>query len=300
MGNTQTEQAKPEIKALHERAMLVELSFSYWTGRKFDKQASDETADAHKSDRDMLSTTKMLVRPEVLKPITQVDNEIRAMHRKLTLPWGKNGVGIILADQYLNYLQKMGALKQKREQRVDFLLKLYPTLLEQAPTLLGDLYDPSDYPTPEQLRRRFRVSIEPSQVPDSEDFRCRITGREAAEIRAEMDKNLEDRLDKATKAIYTRLAKVIARMIERLSQYKTVDGKLNGVFKATLVTNIKDLVGIIPDLNLLGDPKIEALCKEIDDKLCSEEADILRQDEVTRQAVLTDAEAIYKKMQAYL
>jgi len=60
----------------------------------------------------------------------------------------------------------------------------------------------------------------------------------------------------------------------------------------SLLTNVTDLVNILPDLNFTEDPKLEEMRKEIEGKLCDITADQLRDSKYLRNLALEAAEGL--------
>jgi len=71
-------------------------------------------------------------------------------------------------------------------------------------------------------------------------------------------------------------------------------------FHATLVTNVFDLVDLLPRLNVNQDEELNRFAAEIKDRLCSFTARDLKKNAILRVATATDAAEILTKMGAVL
>lgn len=82
-------------------------------------------------------------------------------------------------------------------------------------------------------------------------------------------------------------------MVERLHDPKAI-------FRDTLVSNIVDLVNLLPALNVAEDPDLESMRSRVESILAGLKAEDLREDKALRQETAKDAESILRDMQAYM
>jgi hypothetical protein len=71
-------------------------------------------------------------------------------------------------------------------------------------------------------------------------------------------------------------------------------------FHASLVTNVFDLVDLLPRLNVNQDEVLNRFAAEIKDRLCNFSAHDLKKNEILRVATATDAAQILSQMDAVL
>ena len=91
---------------------------------------------------------------------------------------------------------------------------------------------------------------------------------------------------------FNRLHDVVRKAADKLTD-KTA------IFRDSLITNIQDLVDLLPRLNLTGDPRLEDLRREVADKLLGYEPEALRRDQFARQETAQAAEKILAAMAGY-
>lgn len=94
--------------------------------------------------------------------------------------------------------------------------------------------------------------------------------------------NARQRLSKGTEELWKRLREVVKHMVDRLNEPESR-------FHATLVTNIADLVSLLPQLNVNQDPDLDRCASQIRDRLCNYTAQDLKKHGLLR--VTTAAEA---------
>ena len=119
-------------------------------------------------------------------------------------------------------------------------------------------------------------------------------------VKRDIEHQIEERLHDAVGDLYRRFGEAVERVSERLQE----DG--NGkplVFRDSMISNIRDLVDIVPRLNIFGDDELARLCEQVKDKIASVEPDSLRPsktfDPVARARVKRDADDLMEKFAGY-
>jgi hypothetical protein len=277
---------------LHDEAMIVRLSISQWTARKFDRRVSQKVAQDYEVDTEVGRYNKILVAKEAIQTITQAVSAARAFHYENTLPWNDGGDRILPSKNFLAYSKKMREFKQHMEQAVDEFVENYEVYREEARKRLGKMFSVEDYPGRREIGRKFGFSFDIDPVPSSSDFRVTLQSKDMSRIQKQLDKRVEERVVAATKDLYVRLSEVVQRFAEKLSDKEAI-------FRDSLVENVVELVNLLPRLNIGNDPALEKVRVETKKKLCAFEPDSLRKDGKVRSKAAEDAKAILKKMSAY-
>lgn len=287
---------------LDERALLVKLSISTWSARKTDKEVSREITEQKDARSDRGTFRKVLISRDALKKIQKVETAARTTHRTLTLPWNDDGARIITTEGYGHYAKVMRDYRKSMQDAVDEFLEGYDDLVKQAKTELGKLFNAEDYPAPEEIRAKFNFEVEPTQIPVSRDFRAKVSASDAKAIAKDIEARTKARMDHAVKDVWRRVAELTERMFTRLQEYKPREGLhgAEGVFRASLVENIRDLAEIMPSLNLNDDPEITKVHKELVEHLCHYDVEDLREDAAARKRTAKKAKSIYDKVSKYL
>jgi hypothetical protein len=100
-------------------------------------------------------------------------------------------------------------------------------------------------------------------------------------------------LTRGTEDLWKRLRDVVSHMVDRLSEPETR-------FHATLVTNIFDLVSLLPQLNVNQDPDLERFAAQIRNSLCNYTAQDLKKHDILRATTAADAAGIVAQMDQVL
>jgi hypothetical protein len=179
------------------------------------------------------------------------------------------------------------------ERKVEDFLALYPSYIEQVRPELNGLFREEDYPSVEKLRAKFGVKLEVLPIPSGEDFRVTMSADEQARVAQEIDANVRQSLARGTVDLWKRLQDVVSHMVDRLNEPESR-------FHASLVSNVLDLVNLLPQLNVGEDPQLNRFAGEIRNKLCGFTARDLKTNDVLRVATANDAAALLYEMDAVL
>jgi hypothetical protein len=298
------------------RAMLVALKISTWSARKYDRKASNEVANAHGASEDAGRYNKLLVAREALAEIIKVDGQLRTYHYKHTLPWSDEGSRILPAAHFMTYSQAMKLMRRERAGAVEKFLGEYPELVKDARARLKTLFNKADYPGEDEIESRFRVDISLMPFPDSEDFRVNLADERVEEIRAEIEERVNGAVGEATKSLWQRVYEQVAHMSERLKIYDEPSPKLQAKgkkatkpeakervanpFRDSLVENLRELAGLLPTLNFVGDPELNKMAKRLERELCEHEPEVLRSNKELRVKQAKTADQILASMRHYV
>lgn len=291
-----------------QRAMLLKVVIHQWKGRSHDKRISDEVAERYEADENMGTYLKQLVAKERLAMIGSLTSQIRQLWYERTLPWLDQGTRILPNALYFKTMEQMDALIHKREDAVLELANKWEEVVEEAKLRLNGLFNEDDYPSPTALRNAYRIQVIPMPFPKGADFRMGVLGPEnevqEAELRAEVDDAVKNAVADATRELWQRIHDVTSKMADRLPAYtvRQRGGKaiVNNPFRDTLVENIRDLVELLPALNVTDDPVLDGLTDKIRDQLCTHDAEALRNDPKLRRQTARAAEKILKEVSDFL
>jgi hypothetical protein len=277
-----------------ERAMLAAVHISIWTAVKHDRKVSHEVAQQHGAHEGAGRYNKQLLREaEKLESLRSLSGQIRQYFYKITLPWSDEGYRLLPAHFFFELTTKMREFETAFAQQVEEFLAVYPRYIELVRPELNGLFREEDYPSAEKLRSKFGVRLEVLPIPSGEDFRVTLSKEEQARVAREIDENVRQSLQRGTEDLWARLKGVVSHMVDRLKEPESH-------FHASLVTNIFDLVDLLPRLNVNQDEELNRFAGEIKDRLCGFKASDLKKNEILRVATANDAAQILTEMDAVL
>jgi len=137
-------------------------------------------------------------------------------------------------------------------------------------------------------------------VPDADHFIAKLATDDTDRVKRDLERHIEEQLHDAVGDLYRRLGEAVGRVSDRLQE--DGNGKLF-VFRNSMIENIRDLVDVVPRLNIFGDDALARLCQEVKDRIASVEPDALRPsktfDPAARAQVKRDADDLAEKFAGY-
>ena len=280
--------------SIENECMVVNLRISVWAGHRLDKEWSqDATREAGAAD-DAARVNKHLIPKKAFKTITSTSAAVRNHFYEHTLPWKDNGDRLLTRVMYTKFIEEHERLVGEFNTAVDtFLKRDYPAVVEQASFHMGDLFNIADYPAPQDLRAKFYMLLDIDVVTEAGDFRVEMDQTETTAIQQGMQRAMEERIGKAVRDVWERLADVVSHFGDRMADK-------DKIFRNATITNLEELVELLPALNVTEDPDLERLRLQVKAKLCGHEPDELRKDEIHRAAVAGEAAAIMEQMKGFM
>lgn len=268
-----------------ERALLVSLNISQWQARKRDKRVTNDVARLNDASSEAGNFNKSLLRRDTLAAITKVVSEARDLQMTMSLAWGEGGDRLLPSTLFADYSDKMQELRLRFEREVDRFVSDYPTFVQEARKELGKMYDPADYPPDVRHKFSFKTSVVP--LPTANDFRVSLSTAHVEQIKTDLMREYEERQQRMVKECYARAKEVVLRISERCS---AKDSKIY----ESLMGNARELVALLPALNITNDPAITQLAADIDGMLVP--TDRLKNDKGLRRVVADKADDILARM----
>ncbi len=278
-----------------DNSMLVNITLSVWSGRKLDRQVSEEI-DVAKSTRTRAGNyNKNLFAGVVeLESVIAVSKATRMWHQRQTLPWSDGGERLLPLPNFLTYKQGLGEWETKFNDAVKDFCDKYPTLIAAQAFQMGALFDRSEYPVADQIRHKFHMGYTFSPVPGTQDWRVQADDDVRRELEQQYQRAYNDRLGTVTKDLWDRLHSCLAHMSDRLTDGD--EGKRK-IFRDSLLTNAVDLCGLLTRLNVMNDPALEIARKHLEGTLVGLDAKDLRKDEGARKEIKASVDAILSRFE---
>jgi len=271
------------------RAVLVSLSVSTWSARKFDRAVtaqiiarSQAVSDAGRFNKSLLPQNNASY-----KAIMRIAGAIRTEHYKHTLAWSDEGWRLLPTANYQDYTDMIRDKSNGFDQALRAFLADYPAMQASAQSALNGMYRDSDYPDISVLRDKFSVGCEYLPVPTEGDFRLDLT----ADTINDIEKSVTDRVERATqmavKDSWDRLQDCVMHIHDRLSDP-------TAIFRDSLIENARELTGILKRLNVTNDPELEHARSMVEQQLSKHSPDDLRKDPDKRAQVAIDAGNLHR------
>lgn len=274
--------------------MIVNLQIGVWMGYRLDKSASEKVTSDAGAVQDAARVNKHLISKDALKPIVSAAGAVRSHFYEKTLPWKDNGDRLLTRKMYMPFMEEHGRLQEQFYGAVDtFLTSTYPKARDQASFRMGDLFNPDDYPTANELHRKFYVNVDIDAVTEAGDFRVQLsTDAENDTVRRNMEAAMQARISRAMGDVWTRLATVLGHFAAKMGS--------DDIFREATVKNLEELVELLPALNVLDDPNLNDIRDDIATTLIGYSAKDLRTNKATRTHVAEEAQRIMDSMSGFM
>lgn len=277
---------------LNQKAMLVHLRMSTWTGRTKDSTVTKEVVARKHSSGDSGAWWTYLVPRHALRNIFTTQTACRNMHFKYTLPWQDGGMRILPSALFIKYTSQMRKVIATHEEAIRDFLKEYPTIVSEARNRLGELIKGRKFPTVSEIRHKFGVRQDVLPMPSVKDFRVDLSNDDVENIRKNISTSIENMTATAMTSLWTQLTELVDKIQDTMKQPKKI-------FRDSLIDNLKNFIELVPKMNLTNNKELEVIRKEVTSKLANLKPMDLRESKADRKAAAKSAKEILNKIKGY-
>lgn len=279
---------------LAERGMLVSLRI---TQLGLSTKSQEVTTAAHQAynitDNRAGYYRKFKIDRVDVKDISRIANQARSYHRQMTVPWGHDMYRLLPSTLIPKYNQRIKSLKMEFESNVSDLKVKWTSVIEAAKSRLGPAFKADEYPDVSEVEKFYTFEMHRKPIPQDDHFILKVEQATLDEIKQDLIEEQDKNLKQISQNLWDRMYELVERMAERLSD------KDPKIFK-TLVSNLEDLVDILPDLNVANDPKLTELCTDVKQKLIIFTPGQLKKDKKVRDKTAQEARDIQNKMEVLM
>lgn len=281
--------------SISSSAMLVSISISCWSARKLDKKVSEEVTTNKGASKRAARVNKNLLADDMrLEAIQKYAADIRNWLNAVTIPWSDMGVRLVTTTQFFDFKQALDERKAEFERLAADFIVAYPTLISAQAFKLGTMFNRDEFPSVDEIARKFSMSYTFMPLPEAGDFRVDIGNQAAEELRQQYEEAYNQRVQEAMGDVWGRLKSVLDKISERLTTDEL--GK-NKVFRDTLVSNAIEVCDMLKYLNVTQDPELERARKLTEQALLGITADELRKEDGVRADVKSRVDEILGKFE---
>jgi hypothetical protein len=295
---------------LSKKAMLVTVNIKMegLLGERRDKAATELVSDKYRADASLVKTAKYLINrkhPKV-KLVVSRAQRVREIAYENSFAWGGTNLRMLPIRAHNHFNSKVvNAIEDLKAAWAEYEL-WYPSLVadaEKTLTGLGGLFDASQYPPKEKIKDLFQASVEYWPIPDSGHFVAEIAEEVAQDARETVMKNNTLRANGAINEMLGRVEKGVAKYVDKVASYKAEivnDKRSNvvGIFRDSLVSNVRELAELTRRLNFSDDAGIDALANQVD-RLARATAETLRDDPKLRETLVGEGRALIATLDSY-
>jgi hypothetical protein len=228
-----------------------------------------------------------------VRDVIRVAQNARAYHRTMTVPWGRDVYRMLPAPLIIKYTRGLKDFKREFYANIDDVVLRWPTILANSQSRLGSAYNADDYFAAKEIKAQYDFEIHFKPVPLDDHFILEVERETLEELKDQFNVDQDKNMKEAMTNLWHRLHGVVSNMATQLENAKPT------IFK-TLVTNIEDLVEILPALNLDNDPKLTTMIQTVKDELTGYTPGQLKKSKKARNNTAKTAKKIQKDMEAIM
>lgn len=275
---------------IQEKGILIEATVHMWSGRVKVREVGEAAENALNMVEGRADPMIWLVEPAWFKRASKSANLLRACLRHYCLRFGKGWLLPTALHQKFHNEWRLVLSNHRAE--VKRFIKEYPRLVQEGKKALGNVQNPdSFYPTEEKLKEMFRVDLAEGPIGDPKTWQPHLDEVTVERLRMDFDALLGRQVKDAVTGAMHRMSSYIAHMAE------TLQDPDKNKFHKTLLGNIRELAEILPAFNLMDDPQIEEIVKDIQQNLFDGSTKNLKEDYNVRDKAAKEARRIADKME---
>jgi len=280
--------------------MLVTLTISQWSTTKKDEVVSRKAAEAEGADPALAGNyNKRLLPKDRLSEIKLIIRQCRADHERLTGAYIAKGDRILTTDLYGEYVVMVAAAKSNLAVAVDALAAHLDAAIAEAQYYLGAMFDATEYPTAQELRKAFSISSDFAPMPESDQVKAWVKDLgddQVAALEESFAKAKQLALDAAHAAVVERLVGRCRKFIARLDA-KELGGQ---IYSETLSILLDEAILVAKGLGIHDDPSLIDLAEAVQAAIASTSVDKLRTSETERAKRRADIDSALKKFEGVI
>ena len=188
------------------------LRISAWSGRLYDRKASNHVAVHHEASASAGRYNKCLLPKAAFAALTATMSRARSSHYEQTLPWDDQGSRLLTVANYEHYMQLLDGLRERMVRERARFIEDYEDNIDQARLDLGKLFRIEDYPSQEALQGKFGIRYRITPVPDADHFMAKLASDDTDRVKRDIEHQIEERLhDAVVGDLYRRLGEAVER-----------------------------------------------------------------------------------------
>jgi hypothetical protein len=290
---------KPQhIISLATSGILIRAKVKVWTATKQDREVSDEVTASKKAARNAGRFTKQLFAdvPELRHLLNDRQTWYNFIQR-VTYPWDEEW-GYLPTPRIPEVMAEIDIRRARSQELLEAFVAVMPSAISNEAFAQGEMFNKDDYPTPDEVRSKFRVIVQTMNIPEG-DYRVQI----AAELADDLQRNYEQQTRDIITDIHTKQQDQLVKVLQSFSyccDSETVieDGqvkvKRRKLYESTL-NDAMELCRTFSEFNLTSDPRLEDARRELEKVLDGVTIDQLRNSDTKRVVVKESVDDILKK-----
>ena len=298
-------QKPTHLISLATSAVLVSVDVNVWSATKQDRGISNEVTTAKKASASAGRYVKNLLADHPKhKAIVNYRQTVYNWVKRRTYRWN-NTQDLLPSIDMPRFKQEFGEHKAQFDKLVDEFIASYSSIVSDMAFSAGEMFNRSDYPAVDELRRKFGVELYVSEVP-SNDFRCGIANDIADDLFETYSRQAENIVTEVMLAQKTRLVEVMQSIShccgvdelgvdDNTGETKTRKRKIYD----TTIQKALEMCETFKGFNLSADPELEQARASLERALSDVSASDIRESDAVRSSVKEEVDTILSKFSSF-
>ena len=248
------------LPSLRNRAVLMNLTFNKPQLTKLDSKVTRE-AEAKHNAPGALRTQRQLYPKQLLAPILAVESEARAYLRNHGVEWGTAGMYLVDTTQYMKVRMELTKYETARGHEVVKFAQNWATVMMRAQQQQGDLYEQGIYPDVGEVVSQFKMKLFVAPLGEfiPELFK---------DVEEEMREQITEDVEAATRdALLSAVAQPLKKLFSAVLNIHDKTSREKTRMHDSLIGDLEEAVALMPALNILDLPVLNALATRCDKAL---------------------------------
>lgn len=287
--------------ALRQVSMIAEIDTSALGMTRTDKEASrDANTHAHaRTDAGRVVVQRFAGADELPKRIMDLQKEAHDNLKRVSTQWGAGKRRLLPNANFQGWISAQRDIQDKFNLAVSTFIDKSDEVLAQARSNLGNFK--VDLPTKKDIEESYSLSYQLEPIPDGAQFQG--SAEVETYLREQFEANIAASVQEARQDALRRLADPLSKLVERMDAYNKREVEIasgkdpgkTGIFRDSVVENLKEVSKVFASFNVLGDPKLTEISRMVEafNKI---DADILRKRGDIRTAAAERAKEVLSQL----
>lgn len=283
--------------ALSDAAMIIYLNVSRYRQQVLDKKVSAETADRYEAKRGALKAYKLLLPKRFTERLNKITRAARDYVATMTVSSLRNGERLVPMGLVQIVMEELGHMQREFYEALDEACENLDAAILEASEELREAWNEADYPTGAAFREAHEFEFSLAPIPDSAGLSKVIQtalGAEVERYTERLEADNQAMLKKAQDELVTRVKAAISNLEDKASKPSN-ETKIY----PSLIDNIRDLVDLVPHMNLSGDPRIDQLGADLRKRFANLNADNIKLFPSAREEARDNSRAVLDNMKSW-
>lgn len=267
------------MSAILDKTICLTVSFSaFGVNKKIPKSLMRVDADVER-----IRGGKKLLMAKEYDAIVSADGQLRQWldAQSVPAPLFARGVYAVPLDMVTKVQKRLDDFTQERKQLVDALIDAYPAIKARDEAELRSVYNPLEYPPPDELRRAFGVRyawIEfrtPGKLVD-------VSAQLDAENREKFAAALRDAEVEVREALRAAWAALVDHAVDRLT---APPGGKPPIFRDSMIEKITEFLDTFSARNITNDEELARLVSQARELVAGVDPEAVRRNPALREAM---------------